>query len=337
MLKNDRIIPREKAAWQKALINAITDPAELCQILELSPTLLTAAKKAATLFPLRVPRNFVARMQKGNPKDPLLLQVLPLQAEFKKHKAFSENPLTENKFNPLPGLLHKYPTRVLITLTGNCAVNCRYCFRRNFPYSENLPAQTGLDKILDYIARATEVNEVILSGGDPLNTSDVYLESLIYDLATIPHLKRVRIHSRLPIVLPERISDTFCELFTATRLQAIMVLHSNHPNEIEKNVISACHKMAAAGITLLNQSVLLKDVNDDATVLAELSEQLFAAGVLPYYLHLLDKVSGSSHFLISDRTAKTIYRELQSKLPGFLVPKLVREIPGENSKTMLTF
>ena len=322
-------------AWQTALSTAITDPLELLQILELDLNLLDDAQRAARIFPLKVPRGFVARMQKGNLADPILQQVLPLGVELHESAGFSADPLHESQYNPLPGLLHKYHGRVLLTLIGTCGVNCRYCFRREFPYLENNPGSAGWNKVLAYIAQHDSIEEVILSGGDPLVANDQMLGNLIQALDAIPHVKRVRIHSRMPIVLPERMTAELVAALTQTRLQIILVTHANHPQEINHEVNLALRPLRQAGITLLNQSVLLKGINDRADILIELSRTLFAAGVLPYYLHLLDKVQGAAHFDLNKNTAIQLHQVMASRLSGYLVPKLVTEQPGFPAKSVI--
>jgi EF-P beta-lysylation protein EpmB len=318
--------------WQNALKTAITDPQELITLLELDAAFLLPAQQAAKLFPLRVPRGFVARMKKGDVHDPLLKQILPIGTELQTSMEFTADPLHEKNVNPLPGLLHKYKNRVLLTVTSACAVNCRYCFRREFAYSDNNPGTKGYEKIMAYIAADVSINEVILSGGDPLVASDDHLAALIQQLAQIDHVKLLRIHSRLPIVLPERITPSLIAVLKSTRLKPVLVLHCNHANEIAEDVRHILQQLHQAGITLLNQSVLLKDVNDNAEVLIELSEKLFAANVLPYYLHLLDKVNGTQHFEVEEGVAKALHWEMMQHLPGYLVPRLVREVPGAPAK-----
>jgi EF-P beta-lysylation protein EpmB len=314
------------------LKNLITDPAELLQLLEIDPALLPSAIEAAKLFPLRVPRSFVARMQKGNVRDPLLRQVLPLGLELNDSPGFTRDPLNEKVANPIPGLLHKYHGRVLLTVVGSCAINCRYCFRRSFAYDENNPGTKGWERVVDYIARDSTITEVILSGGDPLVAPDEHLAALSQKLATIPHVKTLRIHSRLPIVSPERVTAELINWFTASRLRPVLVVHCNHPQEIDLEVRAALQKLKQAGITLLNQAVLLREINDSAEVLIELSEALFDMGVLPYYLHLLDKVQGTAHFDVAEERAQKIIGEMMRRLPGYLVPKLVREVAGAPTK-----
>ncbi len=326
-------------AWITELREAIRDPQELCQALNLSPDVLTGGTEglqlAHTLFSTLVPQSYFQRMQPGNPLDPLLLQVLPTAAEAEKITGFVTDPLKEAAYNPLPGLIHKYKSRVLLTLSGACAINCRYCFRRHFPYAENSLSSKALDKILVYLQRHPEVNEVILSGGDPLATSDQRLGQLIQQLEQLPQLKRLRVHTRLPVVIPSRITSELVQHLQATRLQTICVLHINHPQEINEQLADALYPLTAAGVLLLNQSVLLKNINNQASTLAELSEKLFACGVLPYYLHTLDAVEGAAHFALEPQSIQCIYSELLALLPGFLVPRLVTEEADQPSKTPL--
>jgi EF-P beta-lysylation protein EpmB len=321
-----RQIPR----WQIELAHAIADPAELLRLLELDPALLPAAQAAAALFPLKVPRGFVARMRKGDPNDPLLRQVLPLAAETLSSPGFVADPVGDRKAMVVPGLLHKYHGRILLVTTGACGIHCRYCFRREFPYSET---KTGdWRQALDYVANDTSISEVILSGGDPLALSNRRLKGLLTQLEPITHLRRLRIHSRQPIVLPERIEPELLALLSESRLLPIMVLHANHPQEIDDAVNQALKQLAAAGITLFNQAVLLKGINDSAAVLGKLSETMFSAGVIPYYVHLLDRVRGTAHFQVEESQALVMMEEMRNCLPGYLVPRLVREQAGMFAK-----
>lgn len=326
---------RHTPIWQKQLANVITDLDELLQLLQLKPQNLPAQFQACHDFALRVPRDFVNRMQVGNPNDPLLLQVLPQGQELVITPGYQTDPLQEQDAIATPGLLHKYYGRVLLTLTSACAINCRYCFRRHFPYADNNPNLEQWSLALGYIAQDPTISEVILSGGDPLIIKDSMLETLLNKLSEIPHLQRLRIHSRLPVVLPERVTSELLATLMATRLNVVMVIHSNHANEIDASVNKALSKLREAKIPLLNQSVLLKSVNDNAQTLIALSEKLFAAGVLPYYLHSLDAVQGAAHFNVAEEKAHDLIAAMQEKLPGYLVPKLVREIPGKKSKTIL--
>jgi L-lysine 2,3-aminomutase len=321
-----------QAPWQSLLKAVITSPAELLQELALSPSLLPAAERVAKLFPLRVPRGFVARMQRGDPDDPLLRQVLPLGLEEIEQLDFKQDPLHEQAANPIPGLLHKYQGRVLILLTGACAVNCRYCFRRHFPYQANIPGGETWQAILNYIATDTTIYEVIFSGGDPLLANDSYLAKCIHDLAAIAHLKILRIHSRLPIVLPQRVTTDLVQVLTATALQPVMVVHCNHAHELDDSVAVAMQQLRQQHITVLNQSVLLKGVNDSLAALVNLSLRLFVLGILPYYLHALDKVQGAAHFAVEESQAKVLITKVREQLPGYLVPTLVYEQAGARSK-----
>ncbi|KAB0882473.1 EF-P beta-lysylation protein EpmB [Cronobacter muytjensii] len=327
--------PPSREDWLSQLADVITDPDELLHLLNIdTDEELLAGRDARRLFALRVPRAFVARMEKGNPQDPLLRQVLTSREEFVAAPGFTTDPLEEQN-SVVPGLLHKYHNRALLLVKGGCAVNCRYCFRRHFPYADNQGNKRNWQAALDYIAAHPELDEIIFSGGDPLMAKDNELEWLVACLEAIPHLKRLRIHSRLPIVIPARITDGLVRLLGETRLQVLLVNHINHAQEIDDAFRAGMAKLRAAGVTLLNQSVLLKGVNDNAATLAALSNALFDAGVMPYYLHVLDKVQGAAHFMVSDDKARAIMRELLSLVSGYLVPKLAREIGGEPSKTPL--
>lgn len=324
----------EKSSWQKALAEVITDSAELCELLQLNPEHFIH-KQAITDFTLRVPRSFVSRIQKGNPDDPLLKQVLPSSQEIQFTPGYTDDPLHEKSVNPIPGLLHKYYGRVLLLIAGGCAVNCRYCFRRHFAYSENRPGKLGWDSALNYIAADKSISEVIYSGGDPLLTKDHTLAQLTEKIAAISHVTLLRIHTRLPVMIPERVTDQLLNWLTNTRLKPVLVIHCNHANEIDTPVMRALQRLREAGVTVLNQSVLLRDVNDQADILIALSKRLFAAGVLPYYLHIVDKVQGAAHFSVSVDEAKYMMGEVSRKLPGYLVPKLVQEKPGMPGKCLL--
>lgn len=323
----------EGAGWQELLARAVTDPQELLSLLELDPRDVPVLDPATTgdEFPLRVPRGYVSRMVKGDPRDPLLLQVLPLACELTEVAGFGVDPLAEAQGSPVPGLLHKYSGRALLVVVGSCAIHCRYCFRRHFPYDQNRLTR-NLDRALAYLASDSGLHEVILSGGDPLSAPDSVLAPLVRRLATIAHLRRLRVHTRMPVVLPERVDDALLGWLTATRLQSVVVIHANHANEIDPAVVSALARLRSAGVTLLNQSVLLRGVNDSVESLARLSEALFDAGVLPYYLHLLDRVQGAAHFEVPEEEARRLLTGLLRKLPGYLVPRLVREEKGEAFK-----
>lgn len=326
--------PSSKQDWQQELIQAVTDPRELYQLLELDPASLNIPEKALGHFPLKVPRGFVARMQKGNPLDPLLRQVLPLSAEDQLRRGYLLDPLNEESANPLPGLLHKYRGRVLFTLTGGCAINCRYCFRRHFAYAENNPSQQGWEKAFAYIQNDPTIEEVILSGGDPLLLNDRSLQTFTDQLARLVQIKRLRIHSRIPIVLPERITSAFLAWIASLQQAPVLVTHCNHPQEINDEVKAVMRLLKQAGVTLLNQAVLLKGINDHLEIQIALSEALFAAGIQPYYLHLFDKVQGAAHFDLPFARAKKLYQELSLHLPGYLLPKLAKERPGKGAKSV---
>ena len=297
---------------------------------------LPAAQRAAALFPLRVPEPFLARMTPGNPGDPLLRQVLPLDVEAQPAAGFQPDPVGDRPALQPGGVLHKYHGRALLVTTGACAVHCRYCFRRHFPYADANASADRWQAALDYLSRHPEIPEVILSGGDPLSLSDRRLAALADGLAAIPHLRRLRIHSRLPVVLPERVDDAFLNWFAAGRLQPVMVIHANHGNEIDGQVAAALAKLRQRGVVLLNQAVLLRGVNDDVDALAQLGERLFESGVLPYYLHLLDRVQGAAHFEVPEAEAQALHRALSGRLPGYLVPRLVREEAGAAAKTWVS-
>jgi EF-P beta-lysylation protein EpmB len=321
--------------WLSQLADVITSPDELLRLLNIdSDENMLAGREAKRLFALRVPRAFVARMEKGNPNDPLLKQVLTSKDEFVTAPGFSTDPLEEQN-SVVPGLLHKYRNRALLLVKGGCAVNCRYCFRRHFPYADNPGNKRNWQVALDYIAAHPELDEIIFSGGDPLMAKDHELDWLLTQLEAIPHIKRLRIHSRLPIVIPARITDGLVSRFAASSLQILLVNHINHANEIDEAFRSAMTRLRNVGVTLLNQSVLLRGVNDNAQTLADLSNALFDASVMPYYLHVLDRVQGAAHFMVSDEEARQIMRGLLTLVSGYMVPKLAREIGGEPSKTPL--
>lgn len=316
--------------WQSELAGAVQSVDELYRLLELPmPKHVHAPKQ----FGLRVPHAFIQKMQKGNADDPLLRQVLPSDAERLAIDGYSIDPLAENQHNPIKGLLHKYRSRVLLTLTGACAVHCRYCFRQHFDYTANQPSSREIDTVIEYITEHPEIDEVLLSGGDPLSINNKRLKLWLAKIAEIPHIRTVRMHTRLPVVLPNRIDDELLALFANYPKNLVMVLHTNHANEIDAALIAKCRALLAAQVMLLNQTVLLKGINDDAETLSELSHALFGAGILPYYLHVLDKVAGAAHFDLPIERAVAIYWQLLEKLSGYLVPKLVQELPNRPFKT----
>ena len=321
--------------WQRDLAEAIRDPEELCRVLGLPAAVAAEAGDATGAFPLLVPRGFAARMRPGDPHDPLLAQVLPRGAERLELAGFSADPLAEAAALSAPGLVRKYAGRALLLVTGACAVNCRYCFRREFPYAESGATRAGVEAALDAIAADTGVAEVILSGGDPLLVDDDRLAGIVHRLERMPHVRRLRIHSRLPIVLPSRVTEGLAGLLAASRLTSVVVVHANHPAELDEPVAAAVRRLAAAPAIVLNQAVLLAGVNDSVEVLRSLSERLVEIGVVPYYLHLLDRVRGAGHFEVAESRAVELHRDLLDCMPGYAVPRLVREQPGATAKTWI--
>lgn len=311
--------------WKQQLSNSIVSVHKLLAILEINPSTLNLSEQANQQFSLRVPLPFVEKMTKGDPNDPLLLQVLPVLAEEEQSPGFSLDPLQEANANPVPGLIHKYKNRVLLIGAQTCAINCRYCFRRHFPYQENRIGSKDIESIIQYITQHTELDEVILSGGDPLANNDKTLNQLISQLNNIKHLKRLRIHTRLPVVIPARINQDLIHWVNQSRLPVTFVIHVNHPNEVDSALTEAMAKLRATGNMVLNQSVILKGINDNAKTLIRLSEKLFEAGVMPYYLNVLDRVQGSAHFEVTEAEALQLTEQMMINTSGYLVPKLVRE------------
>ncbi len=327
-----RTIPTwQVKSWQEELAQLITEPQQLFALLGLDRSLLPAAERAQRLFPLRATRSYVNRIRKGDPHDPLLRQILPLGEELASAPGFAADPLDEEKFTKAPGLIHKYRGRVLLVAARQCAINCRYCFRRHHDYQHNSLSRGQWREALQYLQAHRDVEEVILSGGDPLALSDRQLGRLVGHIRSISHIKRLRIHTRLPIVAPMRINDELLAMLGAEDLQTVVVIHCNHARELDGEVAHQLQKMRAR-MSVLNQTVLLRGVNDDAKTLSELSTSLFSCGVLPYYLHMLDKVAGSAHFEIDETRARSLYQALLATLPGYLVPRLVKEVPGAPSK-----
>ena len=316
-------------SWQGQLQNAVRDPGQLADILGIE------VEDIDTGFPLLVPRSYLARMKSGDPQDPLLRQVLPVGTELLKQPGYSTDPVAEQSIKGPRGLIQKYRGRVLIVTTGSCAVNCRYCFRRHYPYDSQRLSRDDWQALYEHIAGDCSITEVILSGGDPLMLNDRTLSSVTSELAAIPHLTTIRFHTRLPVVIPDRICDALLEWVDACSKQLVFVTHINHPNELDDSLSHALLLLKASGSTVLNQSVLLKGVNDDAAILTGLSRKLFSAGVLPYYLHLLDPVQGAGHFDVDERAGKHLIRQMSAELPGYLVPKLAREVPDAPAKQVL--
>ena len=323
-----------RSDWRQAWREAISDPRELLGLLGLN-RLAADLPATATGFPLRVPRGFAARMRHGDPRDPLLLQVLPQLAEQTLHPGYATDAVGDGAAQVAHGVLHKYAGRALLIASGSCAVHCRYCFRRHFPYAETTAAAGHWQQAVTYVREHADVHELILSGGDPLSLATSKLAELVAALADVPHLQRLRIHTRLPVVLPERVDDELLDWIGALPWPVAVVLHVNHAAELDSAVAGACARLRATGALLLNQSVLLRDINDDVEALTALSERLFACGVLPYYLHQLDRVHGAAHFEVDDARARALHATLRTRLPGYLLPRLVREEPGKPSKTPL--
>lgn len=324
--------------WQKILASAITDPRALCQRLDLPESLVETMRAGHRHFPIRVPEPYLQRIRPGDPDDPLLRQVLPEAAEAREAPGYVADPLAEFQdadSSAASGLIHKYRSRALLVVTGACAINCRYCFRRHFPYAEHQIGGSGWDEPLAQLQADERINEVILSGGDPMATSDRVLARLAGEIERIPHITRLRLHTRLPVVIPQRVDSEFLAWFEQCRLQKVVVIHVNHPAEVDAGVRQAMARLSRAGASLFNQAVLLKGINDDADTLETLSETLFDAGVLPYYLHAFDPVAGAAHYDPGDERARGLARELLGRLPGYLVPRLVREVPGESGKQPL--
>lgn len=328
-----RPVPLE-ADWREQLRNVITDGPSLLAELGLDAAALGFSEQACRDFSLRVPRAFVRRMRPGDPNDPLLRQVLATADELSSPAGYGPDPTGETGGAiARAGIIHKYRGRLLLVVTGGCAINCRYCFRRHFPYGDNQNSRREWRQALDYVANDPSITEVILSGGDPLVADDDYLAELCGHITAIPHVRRLRVHSRLPIVLPDRVTPALLNALSPNGLQTVMVVHCNHANEIDTSVGRAFARIRERGMTLLNQSVLLAGVNDSVAALVDLSETLFAHGALPYYLHLLDKVRGAAHFDLPEERARELHAAITAELPGYLVPKLVREIAGEPAKT----
>jgi len=323
----------EPEHWQLTLANARISSEQLLERVELTQELSQIDSSPA--FDCIAPAPLIARIRKGDINDPILKQILPLAEENRNVSGFVEDPLSERAFNPTPGLIHKYKSRVLLITSTACAVNCRYCFRRNFAYSDNRLGSKALDNIIDYLHEHLEVDEVILSGGDALVISNRQLARLYERIQSLAHIKRIRIHTRLPVVIPARVDSALCEIINSSSIPTTVVIHANHANELDETVKLSLAKLRQAGAMLLNQSVLLKGINDNVEALTELSERLYECSVLPYYLHLFDPVKGGHHFAVGDEDATTLYKSLQASTSGYLVPRLTREIPDEQHKTLI--
>lgn len=338
-LESEAMITRTPPLWQRQLQEGVSDLRELLEILGLEMEELGLPEQVAeavSQFPLKVPRGFIARMRPRDPQDPLLRQILPLGKEMTPSPGYSSDPLDEERSTPARGVLHKYRGRVLLVVTGACGIHCRYCFRRHFPYGDSQLGNRQWQEALDYIASDPSIDEVILSGGDPLVASDEVLSRLCRQLEEIPHLRRLRVHTRMPIVLPQRVDQPLLDWLSSSRLHPVVVLHANHGNEIDGEVRSAVGRLRQAGSTVLNQAVLLRGINDSVEALEHLSRSLFEAGILPYYLHLLDPVAGAAHFDLHKDRARSLITQLALRLPGYLIPRLVREVPGAGAKVPIS-
>ncbi len=333
--QGDSIHAAPASNWHRSLADAIREPDELLRRLELPQSYVEPARRAAGLFPLMVPHSFLARIKHGDPSDPLLRQVLPLHEEFDHVEGFVADAVGDAQSHTAPGMLQKYAGRALLIATGSCAVHCRYCFRRNYPYGDEPRHLDDWEPAFQAIEQDNSLREILLSGGDPLMLTDERLATICQRLESIPHLTRLRIHSRLPIVLPDRITPELIAILINNRLTPILVVHANHANELADDCADALRTLVRSGITVLNQSVLLRGVNDSVSALHELSERLVDLGVLPYYLHQLDRVAGAAHFEVSENVGRELIRQLRQRLPGYAVPQYVREIPGEPHKTPL--
>lgn len=329
----DTLKPMGNSRWQEQIRESIRDGDELIRLTGSDPETGSRPENAYKAFPVRVPGAYLARIERNNPDDPLLRQVLPVAEEDVEYPGYSRDPVGEINQHKGSGLIQKYPGRALLITTSVCAIHCRYCFRRHYPYTDNRAGRDNWRGALEIVRTDPEIREIILSGGDPLSLTDDKLQFLIGELDHIPHLKWLRIHTRMPVVVPDRITPSLIRVISGSRMKQTVVIHANHPNEIDTAVGSALASLHRSGIQLLNQSVLLKGVNDDALVLVELSERLYSNHVLPYYLHMLDPVAGAAHFEVPESTAVAIMDALRSRLPGYLVPRLVREMEGEAYKT----
>lgn len=320
--------------WQQYLKQAVRTAQQLAELLEI-PVDSICRSQAESEFPLLVPEPFLKRIQTGDSNDPLLLQVLPQKEESIAIEGYSDDPLREQGFDRGAGVLQKYDGRALLVVNGSCAVHCRYCFRRSFPYSQSVDVGNKWKSAIADLAADDTIEEVILSGGDPLTLVDAQFRSLVQRLEEVSHLQRLRIHSRLPIVIPQRVTDALLEVFSETRFDVVFVIHSNHANEFDGDVVDACRRLSDVSEALLNQSVLLRGVNDDLKSLMELSRRLISSAVVPYYLHKLDPVAGAAHFEVSVERGVDLVNQMRASLPGYMVPRFVQEIPGRPNKTVL--
>jgi len=326
---------KRKTEWQNALSAAIREPDRLVDRLHLPESYRSAAQTASQIFPLLVTESYLQKMEPGNPQDPLLLQVLPLGMEQETNPDFQVDAVGDTDARRAAGLLHKYRGRALLITTGLCAIHCRYCFRKHYPYRDEPSKLSDWEPAFRVLHSDRTIQELILSGGDPLMLTDSRLCELIESISQIPHIKRLRIHSRLPVVLPERITNDLLYMLQKTRLNTIFVIHANHAHELVDDVATAILNMKQSGLVLLNQAVLLRRINDSAQTLIALSERLLELGVLPYYLHQLDRVTGTAHFEVPITRGKAIISQMKGQLPGYAVPRYVQELAGEPGKTII--
>ena len=326
---------KDSQHWQKSIASGFRTPTDLLNFLNLKASDLPYQIDTDSPFRMRVTRHLASLMETGNPYDPILLQLLPRQEETQAHPGFQTDPLMEEDYQVIPGLIHKYQNRVLIIAHQACAIHCRYCFRRHFPYSEARLSDSSLDAIERYIQSHADIDEVIFSGGDPLSLADEALSQLIQRFDRLSQIQTIRLHTRTPVAAPERITESLLNTLSQLTSQVVMVVHINHPNELHPVLLSQFQRLRDINVTLLNQSVLLRDINDSSATQIRLCKQLFAHGVLPYYLHCLDPVQGTSHFDVNEQTAGQIWQEMQAALSGYQLPRLVREIPQRHSKTWI--
>lgn len=322
-------------SWRGEVREAVREAGELCRRLRLPADMAKQAVSAAAQFPVFVPPSYLARIRPGVANDPLLRQVLPLAEESAQTEGFVADPVGDGAAALQPGVLQKYAGRALLITTGACAVHCRYCFRRHFPYDEAPHGAAEWEAALATISADSSIREVILSGGDPLMLVDEQLADLVERIAAISHVDRLRVHTRLPVMIPSRVTDALLAWLTESRLTPVMVIHANHTQELDQQVASSLQRLRQSGVMLLNQAVLLRGVNDSTNAQADLCQRLIELGVVPYYLHQLDRVAGAAHFEVPIEEGQRIVKELRTRLPGYAVPRYVQEIPGELNKVVL--
>ncbi len=327
VIKNTSVVP----VWKTILRKNFRRLEDLASYLELTPDQREQLSKSPS-FALNVPLRLAQKMQKGTLDDPLFKQFVPTLEELTVHPDFNKNPVGDCNARKEDKLLHKYIGRALILASSACVMNCRYCFRQHFPYETE---QKGFTNEIEKIRNDSSIHEIILSGGDPLSLSDANLSDLINELVSMPHIKRIRFHTRFPVGIPERLDESFLQLIKNCPLQIYFVLHINHPNELDQHLFDHLKPLQLLGVILMNSAVLLKGVNDNVETLQELSEQLINHGILPYYINQLDRVEGGVHFEVPEEKGLWLINEIAKKLPGYGVPKYIREIEGQPYKTPL--